>query len=133
MTYRPVCNKSNATGVYGEQELPTLPFLRSPRFFTCLIGVRVIHFVKLHVFKFSVLGYPLRYPRKHDIRFVFAPLCFVRRSGFIYVICSYLRCWCPTWFPYQMMFVSLNSNTTGVKCGVGTANSSGAPEQTPGF
>jgi type III secretory pathway component EscS len=36
--------------------------------------------------------------------------------------------WCPTRFPYQMMFVSFNSNRTGVTCGAGTANPSGAPE-----
>jgi len=41
--------------------------------------------------------------------------------------------WCPTRFPYQMMFVSFNINTTGVTCGEGTANPSRAPELTPGF
>ena len=30
-----------------------------------------------------------------------------------------------------MMFVSFNSNTTGVTCGAGTANPSGASEFTP--
>ena len=33
--------------------------------------------------------------------------------------------WCPTLFRFKMTFVSLNSNTTGVICGVGTANYSG--------
>ena len=33
---------------------------------------------------------------------------------FIYVNC------CPTWFPYQVMFVSFNSNANGVTCWVGT-------------
>ena len=41
--------------------------------------------------------------------------------------------WCPTRFPYQMMFVSYSSNTTGVTCGAGTANPYGVPEFTPGF
>jgi hypothetical protein len=36
--------------------------------------------------------------------------------------------WCPTRFPYQMMFVSFNSNTTGFRCGAGTAKTSGAHE-----
>jgi hypothetical protein len=36
-------------------------------------------------------------------------------------------------FPYQMMFVSFNSNTTDIVCGGGTASSSGAPEFTPVF
>jgi hypothetical protein len=31
-------------------------------------------------------------------------------------------------FPYQMMFVSFNSNTVGVTCGAGSANPSGTPE-----
>ena len=34
---------------------------------------------------------------------------------FIYVY------WCPTRFPYQMMFVLLNSNSTGANSGAGTA------------
>ena len=46
---------------------------------------------------------------------------------FIYVF------WCATRFPYQMMFMSLNSNTTGVTCGARTANPSGAHEFTPGI
>ena len=33
----------------------------------------------------------------------------------------------------NMMFVSFNSNMTGVACGAGTANSSGTAEFTPGF
>jgi hypothetical protein len=35
--------------------------------------------------------------------------------------------WCPTGFPYQIMFMSSNNNTTGVTIGAGTANPSGAP------
>ena len=38
--------------------------------------------------------------------------------------------WCPTRFPYQMIFVSSNSHTTGVTCGAGPANPSGAPGRT---
>jgi len=33
---------------------------------------------------------------------------------------------CTTRFPYQMMFVSCNSNTTGAISGVGNSSSSGA-------
>ena len=36
--------------------------------------------------------------------------------------------WCPTQFPYQMMFVSFNSDTTSVTCGTGTASPSGELE-----
>ena len=57
---------------------------------------------------------------------------FNRGLVFYLVICIYVYL-CPTRFPYQMMFVSLNSNTTGVTCGAGTANLSGAPEITPVF
>ena len=38
-----------------------------------------------------------------------------------------------TRFPYQMMFVQFNSNTTGVTCRARTANPSGAPEFIPCF
>ena len=41
--------------------------------------------------------------------------------------------WCPKQFPYQIMLVTLNSNTTGVTCGTVTANPSGVPEFTLGF
>ena len=41
--------------------------------------------------------------------------------------------WCPTRFPYQMMFVSFNGNTTGVTRGTGIAKPSEAPEFTPVF
>ena len=58
-------------------------------------------------------------------------ICFVRVSCFIYVF-IYVY-WCPTWFPYQMMFVSFSSNTTGVACGAGTTHPSGAPDFTPIF
>ena len=33
--------------------------------------------------------------------------------------------WCPSRFPFQMMFVSFNSYTTGITSGAGTANPSG--------
>ena len=40
---------------------------------------------------------------------------------------------CPARFPYQMMLVTLKSNTTGVACGAGSANPSGASEFTRVF
>jgi hypothetical protein len=40
-----------------------------------------------------------------------------------YVIYKY---WYPMRFLYQMMFVPLTGHTTGVQCGPGTANPSGA-------
>jgi hypothetical protein len=41
--------------------------------------------------------------------------------------------WCPTQFPYQIMFVSFNNTMTGVTCGAGTANPAGAHECTAGY
>ena len=38
-----------------------------------------------------------------------------------------------TRFLYQMIFMSFNSNTTGVTSEAGTANTSGGPEYTPSF
>jgi len=50
-----------------------------------------------------------------------------KQNEFIYAY------WCPTLFPYQMMFVSINSSTTGVTIGEGTTFPSGAPAVTHGF
>jgi len=41
--------------------------------------------------------------------------------------------WCPTQYPYQVMFMSFISYTEGVTSGAGTSNPSGAPEFTLGF
>ena len=43
---------------------------------------------------------------------------------FIYVY------WCPTRFPYQMVLVSFNNDTTGVTCGAGTVYPFGVHEFT---
>jgi hypothetical protein len=61
-------------------------------------------------------------------------ICFLGGSCFIYILIVFIyACWCPTQFPYQIMFVSFNNTTWCVTCGVGTANLSGANECTPGF
>jgi len=41
--------------------------------------------------------------------------------------------WFPTHYPYQMMSVSFNSNTTGVTNGAGTANPCTSPAFNPSF
>ena len=51
---------------------------------------------------------------------------------FMLFVCIYVY-WCPTRFLYQMMFVSFNSNTTGVTCRAGTSNYSGSPAFTTSF
>jgi len=38
--------------------------------------------------------------------------------------------WCPTRFPYQIIFIFLDSNTTGVTSGAGTDYPSGVSEFT---
>ena len=98
---------------------------------TCVSGVRVFDFVKIHVFVFLVPCCGVRYEYHVNTMFRSSLLPFVL-SGvhvllmllvFIYVY------WCTIWFPGQMMFVSLSSHTTCVTYGAGTANTSGAHSQ----
>ena len=52
----------------------------------------------------------------YDVRFVFALVCFAGGLCFIYVLCNCLHTfvyWCPTRFPYEMVFESFNSSTMG--------------------
>ena len=77
----------------------------------------------------SVLWCTPQFLRKNDIRVVFSHICFVIFMLFLFIYVY----WCPTWFPFQMMFVSFYSNKTGVINGAGTANPSGVPEFTTGF
>ena len=53
-------------------------------------------------------------------------------NGFMLFVFIYIY-WCPTQFPYQMMFVSFNSNTTGATSGVGSSFPSEATEFTTLF
>ena len=74
--------------------------------------------------------------RQFHVRFVLAPICVVGGGGggggrFLFMLFAFIYVyWCPTQFPYQMMFVSSNRNTAGVTCGAGTTNPSGAQEFT---
>ena len=76
-------------------------------------------------------------PRKYDVRFVFTPICFEGRGGaVVFYLCylySHTMYLCPTWFPYQMMFVSFNSSMTGATSGAGIVYHSRAPHFIPGF
>ena len=67
-------------------ELPILPgqtsYLPFSHVFTCNSGVRVAHFVKLHVLTFSVL---LQFPRINNVQFL-TSICLVGGLSFIYVI-----------------------------------------------
>ena len=77
-----------------------------------------------------------------QIRLVrYLPLCyyiiyhlFCREFMFFNAICICIDVyWCPTRFPYQMIFLSCNSKTTGVTSGGGIDIPSRAPEFTPGY
>ena len=86
------------------------------------MGVCVVRVVQLNVFSFySVLWYMLRFPRKTI--FVCTSICFVAGDP----------SWCPSRFPYFIMLVSFNSNTTDATSGTGPADPSGAPEFIPCF
>jgi hypothetical protein len=76
----------------------------APSIFTLLSGVCVIFVVKANVL-----------------------ICFVGVYVLFTLFCIKLRI-----FPYQMMFVTLNSNATGVTSGVGTDNISEVLEFIPG-
>ena len=43
-------------------------------------------------------------------------------------MCIYYVYWCVTRFPYRVMFMSLNRDTTGATSGAGIAYPIGAPE-----
>jgi len=115
------CNGSSTTtnSQLAHYKLLQVVSHRKTFIFTCLSGVRVVHVVKC-VFS------------KNDVRFVSTPICCVGVSRIMLFVINYVYC-CSTRFPYQMMFVSFISNTTGVICGAGTANSFGTPEFTPDF
>ena len=84
--------------------------------------------VSLHVFTFLIPCCDVRYD--FYIKTIFGRnffICLV--SCFINVISVYLRIRSLC----EMMFVSFNSNITGVTYGTGTANPSGAPEFTSEF
>jgi hypothetical protein len=132
MTYHRVCTKSNMMGVtcVAETAYPAGAPGISLRFFIYLSGFRVVHVLKLHVFTFFV---PCCYVRcdfrvKNYVRFALFPNCFVDAHVLFMLFVFIYVYWCPTQFPYQMMFVSSNGNTTVLTCGAGTAYHSGAPE-----
>ena len=101
-----------------EQELLTLQehMYEFASVFTYLIGVCVFQVVKLHVFTFLVpccdVCYDFRVKTMFDSSYL--PVCFVRGSFIFMLFVFMFENWCPTGFPYQMMSVSFNSNTTGV-------------------
>jgi hypothetical protein len=85
----------------------------------------------LHVFS-SLLRCPVRFQPKTmldscDLTLIW----FVGVHVLIMSIVFIYVCWCPTRFPYHILFVSFNSNTTGATCGTGTVNPCEEHEFTP--
>jgi hypothetical protein len=75
----------------------------------------IVHLPKLHVFTFYVSGCDVRYG--FLVKTTFVSLLQFVLSGIHVLSNSFLSIyvyWCQTRFPYQMMFVSLKSNTTDV-------------------
>ena len=74
--------------------------------------------------------------KKKRGEFVLTPSWFVGGVHVLFILIVFIYVyvyWCPTRLPYQMMFASFNSNTTGVTCGAETANPPGAHEFIPVF
>ena len=94
--------------------------------FTYISCIRVVHVVN---YIFSVLCCDVCYDFHVKTMLGLSLHPFVLSEVYVLfmLIVFIYTSWCPTRFPFQMMFVSLNSNTTGVTTGVGTANRSRAP------
>ena len=68
----------------------------------------------LHLFS-AVLWESQRFLRKNDARFVLFSICFVEGVHVLFMLFVFIFAyWCPPRFLFHMMFVSFNSNTTGV-------------------
>ena len=78
-----------------------------PCFFTCLIVFRVVHVIILHVFTFLVLCCDVRYNFRLKTMFgsSLQPICFVDSSFIFMLVACIIVYWCPTRFPYQMLFM----------------------------
>ena len=98
--------------------------------FTCISGVRVVQFFKLHVFKLLVPCCDVRCDCRVKTMFGSPSLPYdlagVHVLSMLYV--SIYIYWFLTRFQCQMMFASFKTNTTGVTRGSGTVNPSGAAE-----
>jgi hypothetical protein len=73
------------------------------------------------------------FPRAKDFRVVYATIYFVEVVA-LSILCVFIYTyWCPTPFPYQIMFVLFNSNTGCTTSGTGSTDPSGTSEFTTGF
>jgi hypothetical protein len=60
----------------------------------------------------------------------FTLICFVGVHALFMLFVFIIVNWCPTRFPYHIIFVSFNINTTGATSGTGAGCLSGTPEFT---
>ena len=85
-----------------------------------LCGVRVVHVVKLHVFAFLIPCCEVRYDFRVKMMFDLSWLPVLQEVHVLFMLFVFIYVyWCSTRSPYQMMFVSFNSNTR-VTSGAGT-------------
>ena len=85
-----------------------------------LCGVRVVHVVKLHVFTFLIPCCEVRYDFRVKMMFDSSWLPVLQEVHVLFMLFVFIYVyWCSTRSPYQMMFVSFNSNTR-VTSGAGT-------------
>lgn len=80
--------------------------------------------IKLDAFTFLVQSCCVCYAFYIEMIFVSSQVPFVlKRVHVSYMLLVFIHAYCwPTWFPYQMMSLSFNSNTMGVISGAGTAS-----------
>ena len=117
ITYHRVCNKINSCGTH-----PLPHQTSSPVFLPVLVELMLL--MLTHVFMSSCFKFRVVCPVQFALWGVQVLIMLI---VFIYV------CWCPTRFPYHMMFASFNSYMTGATCGAGNANPCEAHEFTPVF
>jgi hypothetical protein len=80
-----------------------------------------------------VLWCPFWFPHENDVRVVYATIYFEEVVVW-FMLCVFIYAyWCPSPFPYQMMFVLFNNNTGCTTSGTGSTDPSGTSEFTTGF
>ena len=117
ITYHRVCNKINSCGTHP------LPHQTSSHVFLPVL-VELMLLMLTHVFMSSCFKFRVACPVQFAL---WGVQVLIMSIVFIYV------CWCPTRFPYHMMFASFNSYMTSATCGAGNANPCEAHEFTPAF
>lgn len=63
----------------------------------------------------------------------FIPICFVGTSWLTYTLFVFINVYCPTRFPYHLIFLSFSNDTMGITSGAETARLYRAPVLSPGL